>query len=55
VFDGLALGYDVTVAADATYPPDSPHLEVLAEWCKVRPTGALIEEIGAVPARSSKK
>jgi ureidoacrylate peracid hydrolase len=54
VFDGLALGYDITVAADATYPPDSPHLGVLAEWCRVRPTRELIEELthGQVGVRS---
>ena len=35
--DGVALGYDITVIADATYPPDSPDLDSLAEWCAVRP------------------
>ena len=35
--DGVALGYDITVIADATYPPDSPDLGALAEWCAVRP------------------
>ena len=47
-FDALALGYDVTVVADATYPPDSPHLEVLAEWCSVRPTSEVLDELSAL-------
>ena len=40
--DGVALGYDITVIADATYPPDSPDLGSLAEWCVVRPTSDVL-------------
>ncbi|MCY4583215.1 MAG: cysteine hydrolase [Chloroflexi bacterium] len=40
--DGVALGYDITVIADATYPPDSPGLDSLAEWCSVRPTAEVL-------------
>ena len=40
--DGVALGYDITVIADATYPPDSPDLPSLAEWCEVRPTAEVL-------------
>lgn len=40
--DGVALGYDITVIADATYPPDSPDLDTLAGWCAVRPTGEVL-------------
>jgi len=47
VFDGLALGYDVTVIADATYPPDSAHLDVLARWCSVRPTAEVLQEVSS--------
>lgn len=47
VFDGLALGYDVTVIADATYPPDSAHLDVLARWCSIRPTAEVLDELSS--------
>jgi len=47
VFDGLARGYDVTVIADATYPPDSAHLDVLARWCSVRPTAEVLEQMSS--------
>ncbi len=40
--DGVALGYDITVIADATYPPDSPDLGTLAGWCAVRPTADVL-------------
>ena len=46
--DGVALGYDITVIADATYPPDSPDLPSLAEWCSVRPTAEVLANLGAV-------
>ena len=47
--DGVALGYDITVIADATYPPDSPDLSSLAEWCAVRPTADVLSSLGTVP------
>ena len=40
--DGVTLGYDITVIADATYPPDSPDLASLAEWCAIRPTAEVL-------------
>src|SRR5207245_5639602 len=45
VLDGVALGYDITVIADATYPPDSPDLATLARWCAVRPTADVLPEL----------
>ncbi len=46
--DGVALGYDITVVADATYPPDSPDLGALAEWCAVRPAGDVLADLGVL-------
>ena len=51
--DGVALGYDITVVADATYPPDSPDLDALAEWCAVRPAGEVLAGLGASQAPAS--
>ncbi len=48
--DGVALGYDITVIADATYPPDSPDLPSLAEWCSVRPTTEVLANLGSATA-----
>jgi nicotinamidase-related amidase len=48
MFDGLALGYDITILADATYPPDSPHVEFLAQWCTVRPTDDVLSTLPAL-------
>ena len=45
--DGVALGYDITVIADATYPPDSPDLPSLGEWCSVRPTAEVLTNLGS--------
>ena len=45
MFDGIALGYDVTVVSDATYPPDSPHVEFLAQWCAVKSTREVLAEL----------
>ena len=50
MFDGLALGYDITVLADATYPPDSPHVDLLAQWCAVRPTDEVLAALSSVAA-----
>jgi nicotinamidase-related amidase len=49
VFDGLALGYDVTVISDAVYPPDSPGLQTLAQWCTVVPSADVLEELSEIP------
>ncbi len=48
--DGVALGYDVTVIADATYPPDSPDLATLGEWCTVRPTEEVLASLSPATA-----
>ncbi len=48
--DGVALGYDVTVIADATYPPDSPDLSTLGEWCAVRPTAEVLASLSPAAA-----
>jgi nicotinamidase-related amidase len=45
MFDGIALGYDLSVLGDATYPPESPHVEFLARWCPVLPTEDALELI----------
>ncbi|MEA2639148.1 MAG: hypothetical protein QOF51_542, partial [Chloroflexota bacterium] len=52
VMDGTALGYDMTVLADATYPPESPqpHLDFLAPWARVRTTDEVIAELAQMTA-----
>lgn len=42
VRDGAALGYRITVAADATYPVDSPHLGALAGYAHLEGSTALL-------------
>ncbi len=49
-FDGFALGYDVTVIGDATYPADSPDLETLGQWCAVRTTADILPTLKATMA-----
>ena len=49
VQDGVALGYDITVARDATYPVNSPDLEALGRWCTVLPTSDILSELIAAP------
>ena len=49
VQDGVALGYDMTVIADATYPADSLELKTLARWCAVRPTADVLPELVGTP------
>jgi nicotinamidase-related amidase len=50
VQDGVALGYDITVLSDATYPVDSPGLQALTQWCTVRPTADVLPELQGVPS-----
>lgn len=50
VQDGLALGYDITVIGDATYPAENSGIEILAEWCTVRSASDVLREFQAVPA-----
>lgn len=50
VQDGVALGYDITVIGDATYPVEGPGLEMLSRWCTVRPTADVLPELAIVPA-----
>jgi nicotinamidase-related amidase len=49
VQDGLALGYDMTVVADAVYPPGAAGLAALARWCPVRPATDVLAELAADP------
>jgi nicotinamidase-related amidase len=50
VQDGIALGYDLTVVGDATYPVESPGLDLLAQWCPVRSAVEVLLELQGVPA-----
>jgi hypothetical protein len=49
MLDGVALGYDMTVLSDATYPPDSPpaHLEFLARWGAVARTEDVVARLSS--------
>jgi nicotinamidase-related amidase len=49
MFDGIALGYDMTIVGDATYPPESPQLEFLGRWCPVRSADDVVAEISPTP------
>jgi nicotinamidase-related amidase len=49
VQDGLAMGYDITVVGDATYPAESSGIEILAQWCPVKSADEVIQELSAVP------
>jgi ureidoacrylate peracid hydrolase len=50
-FDGVSLGYDVTVVGDAVYGGGDTALDVLERWCAVRPTDEVIGElIAGAPA-----
>lgn len=51
VREGVGLGYRMTVISDATYPPRSPYMPMLASRAQIRPTEEVLTEIGAaVPA-----
>lgn len=50
VQDGIALGYDITLIGDATYPVESSGLGMLAEWCAVRPTSEVLLDLQGVLA-----
>ena len=50
VQDGVALGYDVTVIGDATYPVEGPGLEMLSRWCAVRTAADVLPELTNVPS-----
>lgn len=45
VREGVALGYEMTVVSDATYEPESPYLQVLADFSEVRTTETVLSEI----------
>ncbi len=49
VQDGVALGYDITVIGDATYPVEGPGLDMLRDWCAVRPAADVLEELAGLP------
>jgi nicotinamidase-related amidase len=42
VREGVGLGYAMTIVSDATYPPDDPYLEVLANRGAVRATADVL-------------
>jgi len=50
VLDGVALGYDITVVGDATYPAEPTGREMLKAWCDVRPAAEVVAQLGAIPA-----
>ena len=51
VSDGAELGYDITVIADAVYGGVG-HLDVLRDWCAVRPTDDVLSELTAAHRRA---
>jgi nicotinamidase-related amidase len=55
MFDGIALGYDITVVSDATYPPDSPHVDFLAQWCAVKSSKEVLAELPPVLPRTASR
>jgi nicotinamidase-related amidase len=50
VLDGVALGYDITVVGDATYPAEPTGRQMLTDWCAVRPAAEVVAELQAMPA-----
>jgi nicotinamidase-related amidase len=44
VREGVGLGYEMAVVSDATYPPASPYLAVLARRGQLRTTQAILAE-----------
>jgi nicotinamidase-related amidase len=50
VLDGVALGYDITVIGDATYPAEPTGRKMLEDWCAVRPAAEVVAELRGVPA-----
>jgi nicotinamidase-related amidase len=49
-FDGVSLGYDITVAADAVYGGTGRPLDVLTKWCAVKSTEDILTDLVGVPA-----
>lgn len=47
--EGVGLGYDMTIVADAVYPPSDPYLTVLGELGDLRPTQSVLDELAAGP------
>jgi ureidoacrylate peracid hydrolase len=45
VREGVSLGYEMTLISDATYPADSPYVEMLADLADIRPTESLLQEL----------
>jgi nicotinamidase-related amidase len=45
VREGVSLGYEMTLISDATYPADSPYVEMLADLAEIRPTESLLQEL----------
>jgi nicotinamidase-related amidase len=53
VLDGVALGYDITVVGDATYPAEPTGRKMLEDWCTVRSSADLVAELSGVRAGRS--
>jgi nicotinamidase-related amidase len=51
VLDGVALGYDITVVGDATYPAEPTGRKMLEDWCAVRSSPEVVAELSAVPTQ----
>jgi nicotinamidase-related amidase len=45
VLDGVALGYDITVIGDATYPAEPTGRRMLEDWCTVRSSADVVAEL----------
>ena len=43
VQEGTGLGYEFTVVSDATFPLDSPYLQLMTEWAEVKSTREVLE------------
>ena len=50
VLDGVALGYEITVIGDATYPAEPTGRKMLEDWCAVRPAAEVVAELQGVRA-----
>jgi ureidoacrylate peracid hydrolase len=48
VLDGVALGYDITVVGDATYPAEPTGRKMLEDWCTVRTSAEVVAELNEV-------
>jgi nicotinamidase-related amidase len=49
--EGAALGYEIAIAEDATYPARAPYLDVLRDYVDIRPSAWFIGEGFGLPGR----